>query len=555
MNKIFTSMVAIAVLAGVCAGQTYWKRTYGGPQDDYAFAGVKTQDGNLFIPGYIGSLTDTNNIDLWLLKINPFGDTIWTKRILRGISDGTGDVRYYNPDAVISLKDGNLLLAGDIPTTYTSRAETDSMWLLKINLDGNKIWEKIIGRIGREGSCSLIQTQDGNISVAGHTQTSTAQGSPNNLWLVQITPDGSVLRTKQFMDTASTLASKVIQTLDGNLLIAGRTSLFPWLLKINLNGDILWSRVFSENGYGSFSSMQETQNGEVLVGGYKGYMYYLADVNPSGDVLWEKTYYSDGYDYAYSLLPEANNTFLFAGMTEKFGVGDINVKLLDVNRNGDTVWKMIFGGASDDFIQYGFSTDQGYILVGYTMSSGSGKKDIWLVSIIPDQYACRDSLFTFKIPVSGDSLNHGYAALNMLPGMTMSSGGTISWTPATDSVFMEHMAFVVLDDFGKRDTLTFNLFVNSKTPPVKTGKQPARSMHSERNDITVFPISSREVRFQLPMHSSTLGIYDLSGRLLENIPVTGGRATWMRPKAKTTGCFIAVVNAGRERYTSKFIVK
>jgi hypothetical protein len=201
------------------------------------------------------------------------------------------------------LQDGNLLLAGTAIAIYGSGAETDSMWLLKINSNGNKIWEKTMGRIGIEGSGVLVQTQDGNISVVGYTHTSTTQGSAVYLWLVQITPDGSVLRTRQYRDTGMSLPSKVIQTRDGNLLIAGWASLFPSLLKINLTGDILWSKVFSENNYGSFTSMQETRNGEVLVAGYKdslngqaGHMYCLIDINPNGNVLWEKTYYCDGYD-------------------------------------------------------------------------------------------------------------------------------------------------------------------------------------------------------------------------------------------------------------------
>ena len=34
--------------------------------------------------------------------------------------------------------------------------------------------------------------------------------------------------------------------------------------------------------------------------------------------------------------------------------------------------------------------------------------------------------------------------------MTVSMGGTISWTPKTDSVYMDHVEFLVDDDFGKK---------------------------------------------------------------------------------------------------------
>jgi len=59
--------------------------------------------------------------------------------------------------------------------------------------------------------------------------------------------------------------------------------------------------------------------------------------------------------------------------------------------------------------------------------------------------------------------------------MTVSPGGTISWTPATDSVYTEHVEYLVVNDDGRKDTLTFNMFVqfglrappNAKPSPVK----------------------------------------------------------------------------------------
>ncbi len=46
--------------------------------------------------------------------------------------------------------------------------------------------------------------------------------------------------------------------------------------------------------------------------------------------------------------------------------------------------------------------------------------------------------------------------------MTVSLGGAISWTPTTDSAYMDHAEFIVADDQGAKDTVTFNIFVNRR---------------------------------------------------------------------------------------------
>ena len=167
-------------------------------------------------------------------------------------------------------------------------------------------------------------------------------------------------------------------------------------------------------------------------------------------------------------------------------------------------------------------------MAGATRILGSGNYDFLLFSLIDDRYAFRDSLFFFKIPVSGDSLNHGYTSLKAPSGMTVSAGGTISWTPKTDSVYMEHVEFLVSDDYGKKDTLTFNIFVNSSYHPAKsTNPLSGQRWSPLPNKISIHNISSNEVRFSLPAGTKSLGIYNIHGQLLENISVRGNQATWL----------------------------
>jgi len=58
--------------------QTSWWRTYGGTSDDYGWSTQQTSDGGYIIAGYTASF-GAGGDDVYLIKTNASGDTLWTK--------------------------------------------------------------------------------------------------------------------------------------------------------------------------------------------------------------------------------------------------------------------------------------------------------------------------------------------------------------------------------------------------------------------------------------------------------------------------------------------
>jgi hypothetical protein len=82
---------------------------------------------------------------------------------------------------------------------------------------------------------------------------------------------------------------------------------------------------------------------------------------------------------------------------------------------------------------------------------------------------------------------------------------------------MEHAEILVFNDKGRKDTLTFNIFVNYdyKTQNVSSPLQAGNSM-AKPFDITVASIPGC-VKFNLPPNTGVLSIYDITGRLVDKI--------------------------------------
>jgi regulation of enolase protein 1 (concanavalin A-like superfamily) len=523
--RAIAAALAVAMMAGAGIGQTYWKRTYGGAGSDMAYAIVATSDGNFIIAGETSSF-GAGDPNVYLLKISPNGDTIWT-RTYGGFHD---DHAY----AITPTQDGNFIVAG---MTSSFGAGGGDVYLLKISPNGDTIWTRTYGGIYNESARAITPTQDGNFIVAGEKYFL----GDVYLYLLKISPKGDTVWTRTYggLGNENAIVAIITPTQDGNFIVAGATSTYTagngdvYLLKISPNGDTIWTRTYGGANYDWATAITPTQDGNFIVAGgtssfgVEFYDVYLLKISSKGETLWTRTYGGISIDKATTIIPTQDGNFIVTGVTFSVGTGSDDIYLLKISPQGDTVWTRTYGGANNYRANAITSTNDGnYIVAGWTSTSGSqDDDDILFLSIISDRYARKDSLFTFKIPVSGDSLHFGYLPIKVPSGMTVSQGGTISWTPKTDSVYMEHAEFLVADDFGRRDTLTFNIFVNSNYHPIKVIEKSSHSA-TARNDIVVQPISSREVRFSFPDGATSLRIYNISGQLLENISISGNHATW-----------------------------
>ena len=539
-------MVIICSITSVCWGQSYWKRMYAGTGNNEATAITSTPDGNFIVTGSSSPFGSVNSHDIYLLKIKPNGDTLWTKTY-GGNSD---NVAY----AITPTPDGNFIVAG---RSSSFGAGNYDVYLLKIKPDGDTLWTKTYGGNDFEEADAITPTPDGNFIIAGRTYFFNA-GS-DDVYLLKINPNGDMLWTKTYGGTDWDDAYAITPTSDGNFIVAGYTSSFGagdvYLLKIKSNGDTIWTKTYGGTDWDEAYTITPTPDGNFIVAGYTysgNWDIYIVKIKPNGDTLWTKTYGGIGNDCAHIITPTPDGNFIIAGGTSSFGVGNDDVYILKIKPNGDTLWTKTYGGTGDDeAFSIAQTSDGNFIVAG---NSGGG---VFLLSIINDRYAYKNSLFTFKIPVSGDSLNHGYAPLKVPAGMTVSLGGTISWTPATDSVYMDHVEFLVFDDFGNKDTLTFNIFVNSSYHPTAI-KPVSRFITNKSQAFGISQTSSSKIKFNVPSGALSLDIYDIRGRQVQHIVPSGTIALWNKTNASGTpvpaGKYVAKMVTGKSSRVQEFMV-
>jgi len=347
------------------AGDTLWTKTYGGADVDYCNSVRQTSDGGYILIGYTSSF-GLGNIDLFLVKTNATGDTLWTKTYC-GINEDAG----YSVEQTF---DGGYIVSG-YTTSFGSGVY--DFYLLKTDGAGNIAWTKTYGGINNDQAYSVIQTSDSGYVMAGYTYSF---GVGVNIYVVRTNSIGDTLWSRTFGGTGISIAYSVQQTNDHGFIVAGITNV---------------------SGAGNYDS-------------------YLIRTDANGDTLWTKTYGGTDDDRSYAVQVTGDGGFILAGTTKSFGTGNADVYLIRTDSNGTLVWSKAFGGAGiDESSSVSQTNDGGFIIAGSTSSFGVDSVDIYLIKTgSPGNGVCNDS--------SAATITTSPPAIITHPATLISSGGSLA---------------------------------------------------------------------------------------------------------------------------------
>ena len=356
LTKVFSCLLSTTccLLPTVVTAQITFERTYGGAVNDNGLSVQQTSDGGYIITGSTNSF-GAGSSDVYLIKTNSSGDTLWT-RTFGGTSDDGGY-------SVQETSVGGYVIAG---FTYSFGAGSSDVYLIKTNAGGDTLWARTFGGTSNDWGTSVQETSDGGYIIAGSTYSFGA--GFNDIYLIKTTSSGDTLWTRAFGGTSYEGGSSVQQTIpDGGYIIAGVTNSFgagfydAYLIKTNAGGDTLWTKTFGGTSDDDGYSVQETTDGGYILSG-STYSFgegmddvYLIKTNAGGDTLWTKTFGGASWETGSCLQQTSDGGYIISGLTWSFGAGLGDAYLIKTNSGGDSLWTKTFGGTLDD---YGYSVQQ-----------------------------------------------------------------------------------------------------------------------------------------------------------------------------------------------------
>ena len=153
-------------------GNKLWEKTYGGSYWDAINSLVLTPDGGALLGGFTQH-KGAGRRDMYLVRVDSQGSKLWEKTY--GGSD---------EDSIRSLvltPDGGALLGG---FTEPNSADDGDMYLVRVDSQGTKLWEKTYGGSDEDDIISLVLTPDGGALLGGSTE-SKGEGEAD-MYLVRV---------------------------------------------------------------------------------------------------------------------------------------------------------------------------------------------------------------------------------------------------------------------------------------------------------------------------------------------------------------------------------
>ncbi len=479
-----------------------WNQRYGGLENEGFTSIIKTSDGGYLAGGYSasGNSGDKSQIsqgqnDYWIVKTDAKGNKLWNK------SYGGPENDYLN--RVIQTQDGGYLLAGSSLSgiggdkTQTSRGERD-YWLVKIDGQGQKQWDKRFGGKGSDELKKVIQLATGEYLLAGHSNSPASgdksQGSQGgwDYWLVKVSINGVKLWDKRYGGSLDETLGGIVQVNRGGLLLGGSSA-------SGISGE---KSAFSRGGYD----------------------FWLVRTDDAGNLIWDKTYGGTGQDQVFSVGKSGKSDFFISGQSDspagwdktRGPQGGIDYWFIKVTSTGEKVWDKRFGGKKDDELRASIQTiDGGYLLAGKSFSSRSGNKkqpsqgssDYWIVK------TDADGMYQWDRRYGGTGAEELKAVLQ-----TDTGGFLLAGKSESDVSGDKTQPSRGGNDYWLVETTPETLPTTTRKAPAFAEKGVAKV---ELSAVTALPNPFQEqviVRFTLPETQSVqVKIYDVQGKAIATL--------------------------------------
>ena len=251
---------------------------------------IKTKDGGYFfvsstnlVEGMVEGTYHGGLEDVWVVKLDSNMNIEWQK-LYGGSETDNSDL------GILELQYGYIFLAqtnsndGDVSGYHGNIGESADIWVVRIDIEGNIIWQRCLGGLFWEGSGSIHKTEDGGFVIFGETQSNNGDVSGNyswsgysDIWMVKLSANGELEWQECFGGYGNErIYNGAIKKSDDNWIVAGRASNNSFDVDCNLHGaeDFWVFEILDTTGVGQYELLKENMEFEVYPNPAKDYVCF-----------------------------------------------------------------------------------------------------------------------------------------------------------------------------------------------------------------------------------------------------------------------------------------
>ena len=335
-------------------GHILWENTIGGKREDWSSCIYPTADNGCVVGGFstssIGADKDEPVIgilgqsDYWVLKLDENGNIVWQNTI------GTTTIDFLND--ICGTPDGGYMLFGesfggaDGDKTEPNLGGYD-YWLIKVDSIGNILWQNTYGGADYDYARKIIPAIGGGYYLAGishsgisGTKLEYSRGL-GDFWVIKIDAEGNELWQKTIGSLAEDELTDILETPDGKLILCGTSyggvggdktmsgfgSADYWVIALSDDGSLLWQQSYGGNSVDGAAAIAITSSGELRVAGHSSSPisgnksvastimsdFWILQVSSLGDIQWQQNVAGNNQDILGDMIVNGNDETVCVG--------------------------------------------------------------------------------------------------------------------------------------------------------------------------------------------------------------------------------------------------
>ncbi len=285
-------------------GNEIWQRTIGGSGQEKLLSIAQTKDGGYILGGTSSSNTSEpdekgvidkygksedsrGSLDYWVVKLDTKGEIKWQKTLGGQYVDELKSIEQTNDKGYILGGYSNSPISGD---KTQGNFGLNDYWIIKLDEDGNELWQHTLGGDQDDTLFALTQTNDGGFIAGGNSNSgATNSKSKSNqngadFWVLKLDKTGTIEWQETYNHGEKDVLTSIVENTDGTFLIGGyaqsesvqksvgkkadKEGINDYIaLKIKATGEEIWIQTVGSKGDEILKKLFETRDGGYILAG------------------------------------------------------------------------------------------------------------------------------------------------------------------------------------------------------------------------------------------------------------------------------------------------
>lgn len=222
-------------------GNELWQRTIGGSGQEKLFSITQTTDGGYILGGTSSSdLSELDEksiedkfgkteysrggLDYWVVKLNTKGEIQWQKTLGGKYTDELKSIHETQDKGFILGGYSNSPISGDKKQDCFG---LNDYWIVKLDDQGNELWQHTLGGDKDDTLFALIETKDGGFMAGGSSNSgvsnskSKSNSKGTDFWILKLDKIGTIEWQETYNYGNKDVLCSIVENLDGTFLIGG----------------------------------------------------------------------------------------------------------------------------------------------------------------------------------------------------------------------------------------------------------------------------------------------------------------------------------------------